>query len=158
MYALGASAEYEALQEAMADANEKAAAEQELREKHEGRVITAERELQEAVKKSEGLEQSLIGKESKLAQALEAAEDAREETRGAVRGIQEARKVAAGKAFLYSWPFWHDNGENSKRQAKFLFLPGRLQICLAAYQMPPNFTIPRRRSLRRETSGRSIWR
>ena len=98
LYALGVSAEYEALKKAVADANEKAAAEQVLREKHEARVITAERELQEAVKKSEGLEQSLIGKESELAQALQAAEDAREEAQGAVQDIQEARKVAAGKA------------------------------------------------------------
>ena len=51
------------------------------------------------MKKSEGLEQSLVGKESELAQALQAAEDAREEARGAVRDIQEARKVAAGKAY-----------------------------------------------------------
>ena len=98
MYALGASAEYEALKKVVADANEKAAAEQALREKHEARVIAAEQDLQEAVKKSEGLEQSLVGKESELAQALQAAEDAREEARGAVRDIQEARKVAAGKA------------------------------------------------------------
>ena len=79
LYALGASAEYEAMKEAAADAQEKAAAEQALREKHEARVIVAERELQEAVKKSEGLEQSLVGKEFELAQALQAAEDAREE-------------------------------------------------------------------------------
>ena len=82
----------------MADANEKAAAEQALREKYEARVITAERDLQDAVTKSESLEQSLVGKESELAQALQAAEDAREEARGAVLDIQEARKVAAGKA------------------------------------------------------------
>ena len=99
MCALGAGAEYEALKKALADANKKAEAEQALREKHEARVITAERELQEAVKKSEGLEQSLKGKESELAQALEDAEGAREEARGAARDIQEARKVAAGKAF-----------------------------------------------------------
>ena len=79
MYALGASAEYEAPKKVVANANEKPAAEQALHEKHEARVITAERELQEAVKKSEGLEQSLIGKESELAQALEAAEGAQEE-------------------------------------------------------------------------------
>ena len=98
LYALGASVEYEALKKEVADTNEKAAAEQALHEKHEARVITAERELQEAVKKSEGLEQSLVGKESELAQALEAAEGAREEARGAVRDIQEAQRVAAGKA------------------------------------------------------------
>ena len=45
LYALGASAEYEALNKVVADANEKAAAEQALHEKHEARVITAEWEL-----------------------------------------------------------------------------------------------------------------
>ena len=98
LYALGESVEYEAIKKVVADAHEKAAAEQALREKHEVRVVTAEQELQEAVMKSESLEQSLVGKESKLAQAFQAAEDAREEARGAVRDIQEARKVAAGKA------------------------------------------------------------
>ena len=98
MCALGAGAEYEALKKALADANKKVEAEEALREKHEARVITAERELREAVKNSKGLEQSLVRKESELAQDLQAAEDAREEARGAVRDIQEARKVAAGKA------------------------------------------------------------
>ena len=45
LYALGASAEYEALKKAAADAHEKAAVEQTLCEKYEARVITAEREL-----------------------------------------------------------------------------------------------------------------
>ena len=63
MCALGAGAEYEALKKVVVDANEKAAADQALREKHEARVITAERELQEAVTKSKSLEQSLVGKE-----------------------------------------------------------------------------------------------
>ena len=67
LYALGASAEIEALKKAVAEADSKAAAEQALREKHEAMVIEAERELLEAVKKSEGLEQSLVGKESELA-------------------------------------------------------------------------------------------
>ena len=95
---LGASAECEALKKTVAEAQERAAAEQVLREKHEAMVVTAERELQDAVTKSESLEQSLVGKESELAQALQAAEDARGEARGAVRDIQEARKVAAGEA------------------------------------------------------------
>ena len=51
------------------------------------------------MKKSEGLEQSLTGKESELAQAVQPTKDAREEARGAVRDIQEAWKVVAGKAF-----------------------------------------------------------
>ena len=105
LYALGASAEIEALKKAMAEADNKAAAEQALREKHEARVIEAERELQEAVKKSEALEQSLAGKESELAQALQAANDAREEAQGALKDIQEARKIATGKTFSYSKRF-----------------------------------------------------
>ena len=98
-YALGASAKIEALKKAVAEANEKAATEQALHEKHEARVIEAEQELQEAVKKNETLEQSLAGKKSELAQALQAADDAREEARGALKDIQEARRVAASKAF-----------------------------------------------------------
>ena len=113
MYDLGASAEYEALKKAVADANEKADAKQALREKHEARVITAERELQEAVKKSEGLEQSLVVKESELAQALQAANEVQEEARGALKNIQDARRIAAGKAF-YSKRFLYSNRRNSK--------------------------------------------
>ena len=87
LYALGASAEIEALNKAVAKADNKAAAKQALRGKHEARVIEAKRELQEAVKKSEALEQSLVGKESELALALQAVEDAREEARGALKDI-----------------------------------------------------------------------
>ena len=105
-YTLGASAEYEALKKAAADAHEKAAAEQVLREKHEARVVTAERKLLEPVTKSESMEQSLVGKESELAQALQAVEDAREESRGALTDIHEARKVAAGKAFCTQGHFY----------------------------------------------------
>ena len=100
--ALGANAEIEALKKAMALAEKKAAAEQALHKKHEARVIEAERELQEAVQKSETLEQSLSLKESELTRALQAATDAREEAQGALKDIQEARKITAGKAFSYS--------------------------------------------------------
>ena len=83
----------------MAKAKKKAAAEQALREKHEARVIEAERELQEAVQKCETFEQSLAGKESELSQARQAVSDARVEAQGSLKEIQEARKIAAGKAF-----------------------------------------------------------
>ena len=53
------TAEIEALKKAVAEAKKKAAAEQALREKHKARVIEAERELQEAVKKCKSLDQSL---------------------------------------------------------------------------------------------------
>ena len=81
-------------------AEKKAAAEQALREKHEARVVEAERELQETVGRSESLEQSLSLKESELAQALQTANEAREEAQAAVKDIQEARKIAAGKGFF----------------------------------------------------------
>ena len=83
----------------MAEAEKKATVEQALREKHKVRVIQAERELQEAVKKCETLEQSLTEKESELTKAHQAASDAQGETQSALQGIQEARKITAGKAF-----------------------------------------------------------
>ena len=83
----------------MAEAEKKAAALLALREKHEARVIDAERVLQEAVQKCETLERSLAGRESELSQARQAASDARGEAQGALKEIQEARKIAAGKAF-----------------------------------------------------------
>ena len=99
--ALGADAEIEALKKVVALAEKKAAAEHALCEKHEARVIEAERELQEVVQKSKTLEQSLSLKESELAQALQDATNAREEAQGALKDIQEARKIAAGKVFSY---------------------------------------------------------
>ena len=71
----------------MAEAEKKAAAEQALHEKHEARVIEAERELQEAVQKCKTLEQSLAGKESELSQARRAASDAQGETQGSLKEI-----------------------------------------------------------------------
>ena len=83
----------------MAGAEKKTAAEQALREKHEAKVIEAGQELQEAMKKCETLEQSLMEKESELTRAHQAARDAQGETQGALQEVQEARKIAAGKAF-----------------------------------------------------------
>ena len=114
LHALGANAEIEAPKKAVALAEKKAAVEQALREKHEARVIEAERELQEAVKKSETLEQILSVKESKLAQALQAANDVQEEARGALKDIQEARRIAAGKAFSYSKRFLCSDRRDSR--------------------------------------------
>ena len=91
--------EVEALKRAVAEAEEKAATERTLRDKHEARVIKAEQELQEAVSKCEALEQSLTEKESELTKARQATSDSRGETQSALQGIQEARKIAAGKAF-----------------------------------------------------------
>ena len=88
-----------ALRKDVVEAGEKAAAEQALHEKYEAGAINAEQELQEAVKKCETLEQSLTEKESELTRAHQAARDAQVETQGALLEIQEARTIAAGKAF-----------------------------------------------------------
>ena len=76
--------EVEALKKAVAEAEKKSAAEQALREKHEAKVIEAEQELQEAMKKCEALEQSLTERESELTKAHQAASDARGETQSAM--------------------------------------------------------------------------
>ena len=68
-------------------AEKKADAEQALHEKHEARFVEAERELQEAVGRNESLEQSLSLKESKLAQALRTANEAREKAWAALKDI-----------------------------------------------------------------------
>ena len=91
--------EVEALKRVVAEAEKKAATERTLHEKHKARVIKGEQELQEAVSKCETLEQSLTEKESELTKACQAMSDARGETQSTLQGIQEARKIAAGKAF-----------------------------------------------------------
>ena len=101
MHTPRADADIEALKKAVALAEKNAAAEQTLCEKHEARVVEAERELQEAVGRNESLEQSLLLKESELAQALRTANEAREEAQAALKDIQEARKIAVGKEFFF---------------------------------------------------------
>ena len=106
----------------MAEAERKAAAEQVLHEKHGDRVIEAGRELQEAVQKCETLEQSLAGRESELSQARQAANDARGEAQGSLKEIQEARKIAAGKAFSIQSGYL--KGENQVESLNFDFSRG----------------------------------
>ena len=79
--------EVEALKRAVAEAEEKAATERTLHEKHKAKVIKAEQELQEAISKCEALEQSLTEKESELTKARQATSDARGETQSALQGI-----------------------------------------------------------------------
>ena len=113
----------------MAEAEKKAAKEQALREKHEARVIEVQQELQEVVKKCETLEQSLTEKESELTKARQAAHDARGEAQGALQEIQEARKIAAGKAFSMQSKYL--KGENHVTNLNSDFSRG---ICGAAMQ------------------------
>nr|XP_020193000.1 uncharacterized protein CG45076-like [Aegilops tauschii subsp. strangulata] len=94
----GAMTEVEALERVVAEDERKAAAERALRGKYEAKVIEAEQELQEVMKKCKAVERSLMEKESELTKAHQAACDAQGETQGALKEIQEARKIAAGKA------------------------------------------------------------
>ena len=67
--------EVEDLKKAVVEAERKAVAELALREKHEARVIEAEQELQEVVKRCEALEQSVMKKESDRGSNLCSQED-----------------------------------------------------------------------------------
>ena len=50
--------------------------------------------------KYESLERHVANQEFELAKARQSAQDARVEAQGALQEIQEARKIAAGKAFI----------------------------------------------------------
>ena len=90
----------EALKKALAEAEDKAAKEQAVREKHEAQVSEVQQELQDAVKKCESLEHDFKDQESELAKARQSAHDARAEAQGTLQEVQEVRKIAAGKAFI----------------------------------------------------------
>ena len=100
MICVGATTEVEALKKALVEAKEKATKEQAAREKHEARLDEVQQELQDAVKKCESLERDVSAKETELAKARQSAQDARVEAQGTLQEIQEARKIAAGKAFI----------------------------------------------------------
>ena len=68
-----------ALKKALAEAEDKAAKERAVREKHEARVSEVQQELQDAVKKYESLERDSKTQGSKLAKARQSAQDARAE-------------------------------------------------------------------------------
>ena len=99
-YLLGAATEVETLKKALAEAEEKAAKEKAACEKHEARVSEVQQELQDTVKKCESLEHDLTDQNSELDKALQNTHDAQVEAQGALQEIQEARKIAAGKAFI----------------------------------------------------------
>ena len=52
------------------------------------------------MRKCESLERNIADQESELAKARQSAQDARIEAQGTLQEIQEARKIAAGKAFI----------------------------------------------------------
>ena len=107
------------------------------------------------MKKCEIPEQSLTEKESELTRAHQAARDAQRETQGALQEIQEAREITAGKVFFHVKQVFEE--KIMLYNFKFGFLQGYLRNFLVAYQMPPNSTEPKKRTLRISSSGCSIW-
>ena len=99
---VGVASEVETLKKALAEpeAEERAAKEQAARKKHEARVGEVQQELQDALKKYESLECQHADQESELAKACQSAQEARAEAQSALQEIQQAKKIAAGKAFI----------------------------------------------------------
>ena len=90
----------ETLKAALAEAQKKAADEQAARKKHEAKVGEVQQELQDAVKKCKSLERNIADQETEFTKACQSTQDARVEAQGALQEIEEARKIAAGKAFI----------------------------------------------------------
>ena len=75
------------------------------------------------MRKCETLERDASAQETELAKACQSAETARSEAQGALREIQEARTIAAGKAFSMQ----------SKYVKKKYFLLTRIQSSLGTF-------------------------
>ena len=115
--------EVEALKKSLGEAEGKAVKEQAARKKLKARVNEVQQELQDAVRKCETLERNASAQETKLAKARQSAETAQSEAQGALREIQEARTIAAGKAFSMQ----------SKCMKKKYFLLTRIRSSPGAY-------------------------
>ena len=99
MICVGATTEVEALKKALAEAEGKAVKEQAARKKLKARLNEVQQEPQDAVKKCETLECDVSARDTELAKARQSAEEAGVEAQGTLQEIQEAKKIAAGKAF-----------------------------------------------------------
>ena len=99
MICIGATTEVEALKKALGEAERKAVKEQAARKKLKARVSEVQQELRDAVSKCETLERDASARETELAKARQSTETARNEAQGALQEIQEAQKIATGKAF-----------------------------------------------------------
>ena len=75
------------------------------------------------MKKCEALECDVSAREAEVTKACQSAEEAQVEAQGALQEIQEARKIAAGKAFSMQ----------SKYMKKKFFLLTRIRSSLGAY-------------------------
>ena len=92
--------EVEALKSMLTEAKKEAEEERAARMKHESRVEEVQQELKDAISKCESLDRKILDQNSELAKALQSAQEAWVEAQSDVQEIQEARQIAAGKAFL----------------------------------------------------------
>ena len=105
------------------------------------------------MKKCEALEHDASAQGAELAKARQSAETAWNEAQAALREIQEAKKIMAGKAFKM---------QSKYAEKQYLLLtrvrssPGALRIYHAAYQMLRSSTVPRRGAQQRSCSGPSM--
>ena len=83
------------------------------------------------MKKCESLERNIADQEPELAKARQSAHDARVKTQGALQEVQEARKIAAGKAFIMQSKYVK---KSFLLLTGFGVLQGRLQIFCLAFQ------------------------
>ena len=95
----------ESLENALAEAQKRAKKEQAARKKHESRVGEVQQELKDAIKKCESLERKIVDQESELSKARQSTQEARVEAQGALQELQEAKQIAAGKAFIMQRKF-----------------------------------------------------
>ena len=150
---VGAATEIEALKNALAEAEGKAVRQQAARKKLKARVGKVQQELQDAVKKCEALEREASVQETELTKARQRAEAARNEAQDALQEIQEAKKIAAAKAF---------NMKIKYVERKYLLLT-QIRSCPGAFVDLPcsasdavEFFEPGKGILRRSCSSRSM--
>ena len=127
MICIEAMTEVEALKKALAEAKGKAVKEQAAHKKLKAWVNEVQQELQDVVRKCETLEHNASVQEAELAKARKSAEAARIEAQDALHEIQEARKIATGKAF---------NMQSRSVKRKFLLLT-RIQSSTGAFANLP---------------------
>ena len=92
-------------------------------QKLKARAGKVQQELKDMVKKCEALEREASVQETELTKARQSAEAARNEGRDALQEIQEAKKIAAGKAF---------NMQSKYPERKYLLLT-RIRSCPGAF-------------------------
>ena len=97
---VGATSEVATLKQALDEAEKNSALERTERAKYEAEVGKVQQELQALMEKHESLERDSKTQASELAVAIENAKSAKAESQKTLQELDEAKKIAAGKAFF----------------------------------------------------------